>query len=234
LNETIEKGGHMDLFKSLKPMMIVVVVLLPLLLSSQSRATEDLSSAWLADDGGAYYMRQAGNTLWWNGMRKERQEASFANFFKDISPGQLEVRKQRETGGFGGSIWRKANPPYQTGPLIGTQQRKVRPDGKVEIRYPDGTIVLLYDGGRTVISPDGKERHTVHINIPAPTPPSLPKDNRITSWLKHHNNYLLDIIRSLVGNDQESINNYLRYEGTNSSLYKKINKRAETIGRLTQ
>lgn len=245
-------------------MMIVVLVLLTLLLPGQSRAAEDLTGTWFADDGGAYYIRQVGNALWWNGMSENGQGSSFANVFRgtirgdtiigdwadvprgqilnngtlilsivNTSPGQIELRKQRETGGFGGSIWRRAKPPEQAGSLSGAQQRKVRPDGKVEIHNPDGTIVLLYDGGRTIISPDGKEMRALNVETPPPTPPSLPNDNRITDWLNYHNDHLLDIIRSLVGNDQSSVDNYLRNEGADGSVYLRINRRTKTINRLT-
>src|SRR5262245_50394127 len=199
----------MNLFKSLKLVMIVGVMLLTLLLPGQSRAAEDLTGTWFADDGGAYYIRQVGNTLWWNGMSENGQGSSFANVFRgtikgdtiigdwadvprgqtlnsgalilrivNISPDQIELRKQSQTGSFSGSIWRRAKPPKQGVSLSGAQQRKVRPDGKVEIHKPDGTIVLLYDGGRTIISPDGQERPIVNVETPPPTPPSLPNDNR--------------------------------------------------------
>src|SRR5215475_7499003 len=256
----------MNLFKSLKLMMIVVVVLLTLLLPGQRRAAEDLTGTWFADDGGAYYIRQVGNSLWWNGMSENGQGSSFANVFRgtikgdtiigdwadvprgqtlnsgalilrivNISPDQIEMRKQRETGGFSGSVWSKAKPPKQAGPLSGTRQRKVQPDGTVEIHNPDGTIVLLNDGRRTIISPEGHESHTISPSVEAQvdTQPSLPNDNRITDWLEKHNNYLLGIIRTLVGNDQGSVDNYLRNEGADSSVYQRINKRAKTIGRLT-
>jgi hypothetical protein len=31
----------------------------------------DLTGTWLSDDGGLYYLRQAGNTLWWAGVSTE-------------------------------------------------------------------------------------------------------------------------------------------------------------------
>jgi len=196
-------------------MMIVVVVLLTLLLPSQSRAVEDLTGTWFADDRGAYYIRQVGSTLWWNGMSENGQGSSFANVFRgtikgdtiigdwadvprgqilnsgalilriaNISPDQIELRKQSETGGFSGSIWSRAKPPKQNGSLSGTRQRNVRPDGTVEIHDPDGTIVLLNDSGRTIISPDGQERRlrSPHVHAQPATPPSLPGKKSWPLW----------------------------------------------------
>ncbi len=92
----------------------------------------DLTGVWKANDGGTYYLRQAGNTLNWYGERAKNNPA-WANIFRgdvhgdritgkwiDVPKGRamsrgmlrLEIRRngnvliaKQQTGGFGGSRW---------------------------------------------------------------------------------------------------------------------------------
>jgi hypothetical protein len=53
-------------------------------------------------------------------------------------------------------------------------------------------------------------------------------------WLEAHNNALLDIVRGLLGNDQASLDNYLRNnESSTMAIYDRIRLRADLISKLT-
>jgi hypothetical protein len=41
-----------------------------------------LTGIWQANDGGTYYLRQVGNTLWWNGMSGGNDGHTFDNVFR--------------------------------------------------------------------------------------------------------------------------------------------------------
>jgi hypothetical protein len=106
-----------------------VVLLLPTV------ALADLSGEWTCDDGGRYYLRQVGNTLYWYGERSATNP-SWSNVYHgrvqgdrvrgswaDVPKGgansrgelQLQIRENdnvlvatHKTGGFGGSRWVRA------------------------------------------------------------------------------------------------------------------------------
>lgn len=68
--------------------------------------------------------------------------------------------------------------------------------------------------------------------VPLATPPF--PDGVTAKWLDAHSTSLLEIIRSLLGNDQTSVDNYLRNnEPTAMSLYDRIRTRASMISALT-
>jgi hypothetical protein len=96
----------------------------------QSTSTDDLSGAWMGDDGGVYYVRQRGNRIVWFGERG----TSWANVFvgtiegdrihgqwvdvpKTSSarsgeltlarPNHYQLHREGVTGGFGGSNWER-------------------------------------------------------------------------------------------------------------------------------
>jgi hypothetical protein len=100
----------------------------------------DLSGVWTADDGGTYYIRQIGSTVWWFGTNGQ---GGFANVYTgtiqgdtigglwaDVpyavtsSSGELVLKivddstlqKISQTGGFSGSLWQKGPPPTTPAP----------------------------------------------------------------------------------------------------------------------
>jgi hypothetical protein len=106
----------------------------------------DLTDVWIADDGGAYYLRQIGSSLWWAGLSDRGRGFSFANVFRgrllqndtisgswaDVPRGKIlsnggmllsiqgsELRKLRESGGFGGSVWRRGAGETGQGGVVG-------------------------------------------------------------------------------------------------------------------
>ena len=131
---------------------------------------EDLTGTWTSETSGTYYVRQVGTTVWWVGQSQDggnsytnvfngsRNGDQITGFWADVPAGRntgsgsltlsisrtsthFELRKVRETGGFGESIWKKQGPPPPPGkctisgrvvddkPQYQTQLRLVRPDG---------------------------------------------------------------------------------------------------------
>ena len=43
---------------------------------------KNLTGKWFGNDGGTYFVRQIGNTVWWFGASKLQDGATFANVFK--------------------------------------------------------------------------------------------------------------------------------------------------------
>lgn len=270
----------MKLLRGLKLTAIIVGVLIALPLNL-SWAAEDLTGTWTADDGGIYYARQVGNDLWCVGLSDKGQGSRFTNIFKGLikdnlivgewvdvprgnasqsgrlvlnivrTPDRIELRKRSETGGFGGSVWKrikivskvpehihkgpeiKSVQPLQgvTSPSSDVAARSILPDGTVEIRYTDGRIKHIFIGGYTMIFPDGREKQTVmYHSVPMVRVPTLPGDPELLKWLEAHNDGLLRIMRSLVS--PQAAEEYLRYEGGERPLGEKINERTRIIGKL--
>jgi hypothetical protein len=131
---------------------------------------EDLTGTWTSENNGTYYVRQVGTTVWWVGQSRDggisytnvfngsRNGDQITGFWADVPAGKntgsgsltlsisrtganVELRKVKETGGFGESIWKKRGPPPPPGtctisgrvaddrPQYQTQLRLVRPDG---------------------------------------------------------------------------------------------------------
>lgn len=131
---------------------------------------EDLTGTWTSENSGTYYVRQVGTTVWWVGQSRDggnsytnvfngsRNGDQITGFWADVPAGRntgsgsltllisrtganVELRKIKETGGFGESIWKKRGPPPPPGfctisgrvaddrPPYQTQLRLVRPDG---------------------------------------------------------------------------------------------------------
>jgi len=131
---------------------------------------EDLTGTWTSENSGTYYVRQVGTTVWWVGQSRDggnsytnvfngsRNGDHITGFWADVPAGRntgsgsltllisrtganVELRKIKETGGFGESIWKKRGPPPPPGfctisgrvaddrPPYQTQLRLVRPDG---------------------------------------------------------------------------------------------------------
>lgn len=136
------------------------------------------------------------------------------------------------------ALQRAPQPPQaETAPALpdvgepGAVSRTILPDGSVELRYPDGTIRKLFAGGQTITRPDGTSSTMLYQNAQPPTPPTAPPDASHASWLDAEDQRLLDIMRSLVGNDEPSIQNYLEREG-DLSVYQRIEARTEAVGWL--
>ncbi|AIC16583.1 hypothetical protein [Nitrososphaera viennensis] len=112
--------------------ILVVTMTVSSLGTKQAYAQVNLTGVWTADDGGTYYIRQIGSTVWWFGTNGQD---GFANVYKgtirgdnvrglwaDVpyavtsSGGQLVLRiidndtleKVSQTGGFSGSLWQRA------------------------------------------------------------------------------------------------------------------------------
>jgi hypothetical protein len=106
----------------------------------------DLTGVWSADDGGAYFLRQLGSSLWWMGLSDRGRGTSFANVFRgrvlandvisgtwaDVPRGRVlsngslalsfrggEMRKMRESGGFGGVQWRRGGDVVPAAAVFG-------------------------------------------------------------------------------------------------------------------
>ena len=136
----------------------------------------------------------------------------------------LQPRPQLETLG--------APTPPGSGGQTGAVNRKILPDGSVELHYPDGTIRHRFAGGETVTKPDGTTSTMLFQNAQPPTPPTAPPDANHAQWLDAENARLLDIMRTLVGNDEASIQNYLEREGSGRTVYEQIEARTGAVAWL--
>jgi hypothetical protein len=125
-------------------------------------------------------------------------------------------------------------PPAQPGSVdqAGAVTRKILPDGSVELHYPDGTIRHRFAGGETVTRPDGTTSTMLFQNAQPPTPPTAPPDASHANWLEAENARLLDIMRTLVGNDEASIQHYLEREGSGHTVYEQIEGRTGAVAWL--
>ena len=76
----------------------------------------------------------------------------------------------------------QAQPPQELSPpdeagQAGAVERRILPDGSVELHYPDGTIRKLFGGGETITRPDGTTSTMLYQNAQPPTPPTAPPDS---------------------------------------------------------
>ncbi|TCP69719.1 hypothetical protein [Baia soyae] len=95
----------------------------------------DVTGVWRGNDGGLYYIRQVGNTVWWTGLSNNGVGTNWTNVFKgqltgdkaagtwaDVPRGAvmshgnlsftvyytatgMQLKRTAVSGGFGGSIW---------------------------------------------------------------------------------------------------------------------------------
>ena len=108
-------------------------------------------------------------------------------------------------------------------------QRLIKANGNVIKKYRDGTIKENYSGGQRIKRPGQPESFILKsTQAPPAIPPAIPSNSE-QKWLSYHSQNLLRIIKTLVNNKQETVDNYLKYEGVNSSVYKKITTRENTI-----
>ena len=135
------------------------------------------------------------------------------------------------------AVLEQAQPPQELSPpdepeQAGAVDRRIRPDGSVELHYPDGTIRHLFGGGVTTTRPDGTSSTMLFQNAQPATPPTAPPDSAHANWLEAENERLLNIMRTLVGNDEPSIQNYLEREGADRTVYERIDARTQAVGWL--
>lgn len=145
-----------------------------------------------------------------------------------VRPGVLVGRGNRQVA--------VMTPVPQTQPsgTPGSSQATINADGEVETALPDGSKRLTRPGecGFTIVRPDGS-RSRASCNQVQPATPPIP-DAVSGKWLEAHNSYLLDIIRSLLGNDQASVDNYLRTsESSTLGVFDRIRIRTALIALLT-
>jgi hypothetical protein len=120
--------------------------------------------------------------------------------------------------------------PPETG---GTLKRTILANGHVKIQYADGTIKEIYPGGQTITPPEGNPYTILFSSVQHDTPPSLPGDPTIISWLNVQNEFLLALIKKLVENDSFAVDFYLQNESQKAkNLYEQINLRMECIDNL--
>ncbi len=121
-----------------------------------------------------------------------------------------------------------------TAPPAGATKRTILPDGSVELQYPDGSKKRLFDGGMEITAPDGTKQTLLFLQAQPDTPPNLPGEPIITQWMNGHAESLLEMIRKLVGNNDQAIAHYLQREADEPrTLYQKIQLRMICIDRLT-
>jgi hypothetical protein len=118
------------------------------------------------------------------------------------------------------------------GTAQGALQRRILPNGRVQLRYSDGTIRERFPGGETITRPGSPPQTMLYSSAQPPTPPSAPPDLAHAAWLDSENARLLDIIRLLVGNDEPSLQSYLSQESASLSPYGRIVSRTQTISWL--
>jgi hypothetical protein len=150
----------------------------------------------------------------------------------EMRPGLLLQRAGR-------AVLEQGQPPLEMSPLdasvpAGAVERRILPDGSVELRYPDGTVRKLFGGGETITRPDGTSSTIVYQHAQPATPPTAPPDAAHAGWLDAENERLLNIVRTLVGDDEVSIQNYLEREGTELTVYEQIDARTEAVDWLVR
>ena len=109
-------------------------------------------------------------------------------------------------------------------------KREIMENGNVRLLYRDGTVKELFKGGMTVTEPNEAPQTILYSMAQSPDIPPSPDDEEL-EWLNHLADTLLNLISSLVGNDQKSIDAYLDSE-EGLGIYEKINRRTLTIGLL--
>jgi hypothetical protein len=83
-----------------------------------------------------------------------------------------------------------------------------------------------------MVFPDGRRSVVSCAQVQRANPP-LP-DATTTEWLDAHCDRLLDVARTLLGNDQASIDNYLRnHENPQQSVYDRIGLRMSLLSDLS-
>ncbi|MEM7376051.1 MAG: hypothetical protein AAF460_00975 [Pseudomonadota bacterium] len=111
--------------------------------------------------------------------------------------------------------------------------RRLNPDGSVQITYPDGETVLHRDGGSYTTHADGSESMSLKSTARQFIPPPTPISDVHTAWLTATEESLLHLIRVLVDYDDASVNAYVASEQLDNS-YERISRRATVVDRLIE
>ena len=156
----------------------------------------DLTGTWTSNLRGTYYVHQVGTTVWWVG-RSEDGGKSYTNVFngtrngdqitgfwadvpagKNMGSGSLtlsisgtggnvEIRRVRETGGFGESIWKKREQPQPPKPAgVCTISGGVKDD---KLEYRTRLTLRRVDSTATPISVNAINGEYRFTNVPAGT-----------------------------------------------------------------
>ncbi len=112
-------------------------------------------------------------------------------------------------------------------------KRSVLDNGHVMLTYADGTIEERFRGGRIIKRSGQPELHMAEMEAIPPTPPTLPGTAE-GAWLDYENARLLDTIRTLLGNDEDGMQNYFKLEQGKNNVYDQIATRTQTIQFLAQ
>ncbi len=107
-------------------------------------------------------------------------------------------------------------------------------DGSIETALPDGRTRITRPGvcGFTIVSPDGEKSIVSCSQVQAATPP-VPS-GASAEWLATHGESLLEIARSLLGENASTVDNYLKTaESADTGVYDRIRLRTDLIAKLT-
>jgi hypothetical protein len=110
----------------------------------------------------------------------------------------------------------------------GAIRRTILPGGGVELAFPDGTRKQYLGGTTITIFPDGRRSMVSAMSVARATPPSLPSEPGVLTWIELEAADLLETIQQLVGGDAASVANYTESE-KGLSIYKKVDKRIRCI-----
>jgi len=129
-------------------------------------------------------------------------------------------------------------PPLTAPPVGGSAKRGFDENGQpyVEEQLAGGTVRRTQQNGVTMIKPDGSRQFIpfqfMRANAQPPTPPDLPTDPaRGRSWVEHHNGALLELIRTLVSNDETEITKFSAAESKSagSDLFRQVDYRTRVL-----
>ena len=131
--------------------------------------------------------------------------------------------------------WAKANASLKPAGMMLTKVNPVVIPAKLPSMKQESTSYkshrILPNGKIKIIT---KEDDSPKVMVPKmsaqpPTPPTAPPDTQHENWMNYESDRLFFIIAYLVEFDEESINNYLKNEGEDLSLYEQITARTRTI-----
>jgi hypothetical protein len=232
-----------------------------------------LTGIWTSDDGGIYQIRQIGENVWWYGQSPDGGKAythvfhgvqyddgEIAGSWVDVPPGRAtnngtmtillvfedgnyQIRKQRETGGFWSSVWKKIDAiptptptptPIPTTTSEPTSQFSVLPDGRVQKTEPDGTKRIYGDGSDTVIFPGQQPQTIMHIDAQPPTPPAtLLGQGGLNNWLQKQNERVLGAIEGLLApNERASSIANLKSKESGKSEFDQLNFSTRALSKM--
>jgi hypothetical protein len=143
--------------------------------SAVSVHQRDLTGVWDCNDGGTYYIRQSGDTIWWFGESSDQPggwsndakgtvtedtinlEWSDVPKGKTLNSGTLVLRIEsndrltalQNTGGFGGSVWTRRSSD-QNGPENPEHQTTTTVDGKWTMGTGDVQVTLTWNANADI------------------------------------------------------------------------------------